>query len=91
MTVISQKEGELNATQAALAIVEAKASIDVAAARSECKATTKAKMAAIRAEVDKAIAATQAEAEKAFEDEFRASLFQGYSDLKSRVVLNHPE
>ena len=68
---------------------EAKASIDVATAWAECKAAAEAEMAAVRAEPDEVVAAARAEAEKAVEDEFRASFLQGYSDLQRRVALNH--
>ena len=48
-------------------------------------------MDAIWAEADEAIATARAEAKKAAEDEFGANFFQGYSDLKRRVALAHPE
>ena len=37
------------------------------------------------------LAATQAEAAKEVEKEFRVGFFQGYSDLKRKVALVHPE
>ena len=52
-------------------------------------ATVKAELEAARAELEKA-AASRAEAAKA-DEEFEAGFFQGYSDLKRRVAVDHPE
>ena len=57
----------------------------------EYKAATEAKMAIVWAEADEAITVAWAEAEKAAEDEFVVGFFLGYSNLKRRVALNHPE
>ena len=35
--------------------------------------------------------AARAKAGKAVEEEFEADFFQGYANLKRRVVANHPE
>ena len=103
---ISRNEGELNAARVALAAVKANASVNIDDAREECKAATAAKMAAVRAQCKAATeaelaavrveayataAAAQVKVEKATKDEFRASFFQGYSDLKMRVSMDHPE
>ena len=45
----------------------------------------------MRAEADDVIAAARPEAGKAVEDEFTAGFFQGYSDLKRRVAVDHPK
>ena len=52
---------------------------------------TRVEVSPVRAEVDDAVATARAEAKKAAEDEFAAGFFQGYSDLKRRVVVDHPE
>ena len=75
----------------ALAAAEAKTLVDITAARAEYKAAAEAEMAIVRAEADEAIVVARAEAEKATEAEFGTGFFQGYSDLKRRVALNHPE
>ena len=80
LAVISQKEGDLNATRMALAVAQAKALADVVSSR----VTAEAKVAAVYVE-------TQAEVEKAVEDGFGAGFFQGYTDLKMRVALVHLE
>ena len=56
-SLISQKDVELNVVRAAPTAAEVKASVDVDAARAECKAITEAEMAVVRAEDDVAIAA----------------------------------
>ena len=81
--------------QAALVEAKAKALINVAVARAEARKAAKVEVAAVRAEADQVAeetdVAVRAEAEKAVEDEFGAGFFQGYSDLKMKVALTHPE
>ena len=55
------------------------------------RAAAKPERAAVRAEAEEAVTTDRAEAEKPAEDEFGACFFQGYSDLKRRVALAHPE
>ena len=86
-TVISKKEWELNATLAALAAAQAQALEDIVASRTAAEF----EMAIVRAEVEEAVAATRVEAKNTAEDDFGASFFQGYSDLKRRVALAYSE
>ena len=80
-----------------MALVEAKARalVDVATVEAEAKKAAEAEEATFRAEAEQAteeaLTTVRAEAEKAAEDEFGASFFQGYSDLKRRVALTHPK
>ena len=55
----------------------------------EESATVKAELEVAREEFEDA-AASWAEAAKE-DEEFEAGFFQGYSDLKRRVIANHPE
>ena len=48
-------------------------------------------MSTVRAEAEEAVAAARDEAENTTEDKFATGFFQGYSDLKRRVVVDHPE
>ena len=50
-----------------------------------------AEVSAVRAEAVKAITIARGEAEKTAEDEFATGFFQGYSDLKRRVAMDHPD
>ena len=77
----------MNAARAALAATQAQALANVIAAQ----AAAEAGMVAIRAKAEEAIAAYRVEADKTVEDEFGVGFFQGYSDLKRRVALAHPE
>ena len=52
-------------------------------------ATVRAELEAAREELEEA-AASRADAAKA-DEEFDAGFFQGYSDLKRRVAIDHPE
>ena len=90
-TLISKKDGEFNIVQAALVAAEVKALANVATAQVEGRAAADVKVAAIRVEPEEVVATTRAEAEKIVEDEFRAGFFQGYFDLKRRVVVAHLE
>ena len=71
MTLISQKEGELNAARAALAATEAKALVDVATAPAEGRAATDAEVAVVQADAGEAVTAPRAEAQKIAKDEFK--------------------
>ena len=52
---------------------------------------TDAKVEAAHAKAEEEVTAARAEAKKVAEDEFGAGFFQGYTDLKRRVALDHPE
>ena len=52
-------------------------------------ATVRAELEAARAKLEEA-AASRADAAKA-DEEFDTGFFQGYSDLKRRVAIDHPE
>ena len=83
LETISAKDGEVCAARVAQDASEAKALADVAAARAETSAA--------RAKAEEAVASARAEARKDAEDGFAASFFQGYSNLKRRVVEDHPK
>ena len=53
--------------------------------------TTRAEVSVVRPEAEEVAAPTRDEAEKTAKDEFAAGFFQGYSDLKRRVAIDHPE
>ena len=69
--------------------------VDIAATRAEVRKTTKAEIATARAEAEKVteeeIAVVCTVAKKAAEEDSRAGFFQGYDDLKKKVVFTHPE
>ena len=85
----------MDADRAALAAIEAKTLADVTTAQAETRKAAEAEVAAVRAKAEQAaeeeVTTVRVETKKATKNEFEVGFFQGYSDLKRRVALIHPE